>query len=171
MDSKSYWDWWKWSCRHCSKGGTHAAIQPVPQSRGMALQDGPITQNIVARDPKYKSLMRTQIKSSPLSLHCDSSVGRPRNEGWNWPYPLYWRTCLMLGKRTTVIAVPYTDFKTQIKPYVRSKWQQRWDQCIYNRLHCIQPNLGNWKFCRRADRREETVLSRIRIGYTYFTHS
>ena len=69
------------------------------------------------------------------------------------------------------MAIPYTDFKTQIKPYVRSKWQQRWDQCIYNRLHCIQPNLGNWKFCRRADHREESVLSRIRIGHTYFTHN
>ena len=51
-----------------------------------------------------------------------------------------------LGKRKTDLAIPHTDYKTQIKSYVRVKWQQRWDQCVYNRLHCIQPNLGNWKF-------------------------
>ena len=76
-----------------------------------------------------------------------------------------------LSKRVTNITLPYSDYRRQIKPYIYTKWQQRWDECIYNRLHCIQPILGTWKYRRRPNRKEESVLSRIRIGHTYFTHS
>ena len=61
----------------CTNTPNMLCLLPVPQSRGMALLDGPRTQNMLARGPQCKSHMSTYIKGSPLSLHCDSSVGPP----------------------------------------------------------------------------------------------
>ncbi len=60
---------------------------------------------------------------------------------------------------------------TLMNSIVRSKWQTLWDASVNNKLHAIQPSLGCWPGRRRYARREEVVLARIRLGYTYLTHS
>ena len=67
--------------------------------------------------------------------------------------------------------VPYTDLKPHINYFIANKWQERWSSCPDNKLFKIKPTLGVWPSGFRNSRKEEVVLSRLRIGHTYFTHS
>ena len=67
--------------------------------------------------------------------------------------------------------VPYTDFKPHINSFIANKWQERCSSCPDNKLLKIKPTLGVCPSGFRNSRKEEVVLSRLRIGYTYFSHS
>ena len=67
--------------------------------------------------------------------------------------------------------VPYIDLKPHINSFVSNKWQERWSSCPDNTLFKIKPTLGEWPSGFRNYREEEVVLSRLRIGHTYFSHS
>ena len=67
--------------------------------------------------------------------------------------------------------VPYTDLKPHINSFIANKWQERWSSCPDNKLFKIKPTLGVWPPGFRNSRKEEVVLSRLRIGHTYFSHS
>ena len=66
--------------------------------------------------------------------------------------------------------LPCTDFKPFINRYILSKWQLSWDRATFNKLHEIKPVLGK-NTIYRSLRREEVVLTRLRIGHTRLTHS
>ena len=70
-----------------------------------------------------------------------------------------------------VISVPYTDLKPTISKFLHTKWQQRWDNNIHNKLFQIQPTLGEWRRAFRKSRREQVVISWLRIGHTRLLHS
>ena len=63
------------------------------------------------------------------------------------------------------------DLKSHINFFISSKWQERWSSCRDNKLLQIKPTLGEWPLGCRISRKEEVVLSRLRIGPTYFSHS
>ena len=42
---------------------------------------------------------------------------------------------------------------------------------LHNKLFKIQPTLGEWRPAPRKSRREQVVISRLRIGHTRLTHS
>ena len=65
--------------------------------------------------------------------------------------------------------LPYTDFKPIINLF--NKWQSVWDTAVNNKLHSIKPILSAWRPAYRMDRREKVVLTRLRIGHSYATHS
>ena len=67
--------------------------------------------------------------------------------------------------------IPYTDFKPAVNKYILNKWQQRWNENGYNKLFSIKPILGEWQPGFRKSRKEEVILSRLRIGHTKLTHS
>ena len=67
--------------------------------------------------------------------------------------------------------VPYTDSKQYINTYIFTKWQELWNSCQNNKLYQIKPILREWLPGFRQSRREETVLTRIRIGHSYTTHA
>ena len=67
--------------------------------------------------------------------------------------------------------VLYTDLKPHINSFIANKWQERWSSCPDNKLFKIKPTLGVWPSGFRNSRKEEVVLSRLRIGHTYFSHS
>ena len=46
-----------------------------------------------------------------------------------------------------------------------------WDTAVDNKLHSIKPILSEWRPAYRMDRKEEVVLTRLRIGHSYATHS
>ena len=64
----------------------------------------------------------------------------------------------------TASQVPYTDLKPQMNSFIANKWQD-------NKLFKIKPTLGEWPSGFRNYCKEEVVLSRLRIGHTYFSHS
>ncbi|GBO03209.1 hypothetical protein AVEN_33646-1 [Araneus ventricosus] len=47
------------------------------------------------------------------------------------------------------------------------KWQIHWDQEI-NKLHSIKPIIEDWS--EDVNRKRSTILTRLRIGHTRFTH-
>ena len=69
------------------------------------------------------------------------------------------------------IKIPSSDLKPSIKTYIFSKWQSLWKTLPFNKLRDIQPKIGTWCKGNRKIRREEVVLSRLRIGHTRYTHS
>ena len=69
------------------------------------------------------------------------------------------------------IKTPYTDLKPKIKQIVTKKWQQLCDENLHNKLFQIQPILKERKLDSNNTRREETTLTRQRIGPTRLTHS
>ena len=68
------------------------------------------------------------------------------------------------------LPLPAADFFPSIRSYILEKWQYRWDSQPRNKLREIKPRLGAWSSSLRGSRRQEVLLSRIRIGHTYDTH-
>ena len=71
----------------------------------------------------------------------------------------------------TASQVPYTDLKLHINSSIANKWQERWWSCPDYKLFKIKPTLGEWPPGFRSSHKERVVLSRLRIGHTYFSHS
>ncbi len=71
----------------------------------------------------------------------------------------------------TELSIHYEDYKFHIKNYIDRLWQRRWDACAGNKLNKVEPVLGDRRSPGQLSRREERVLSRLRIGHTRLTHS
>ena len=67
--------------------------------------------------------------------------------------------------------LPYTDLKHKIKQIISKRWQQLWDENAQNKLRQIEPLLKERKREASNTRKEETILSRLRIGHTRLTHN
>ena len=62
--------------------------------------------------------------------------------------------------------ISYTDTYQYISQYVRE-----WDTAVNNKLHATKPLIGEQTSAYRSVRRDEVVLSRLRLGHSYLTHS
>ena len=67
----------------------------------------------------------------------------------------------------------FNDFKPLINKFIKNVWQQSWNDPSNrnNKLFTIKPGLGEWLPRLRTNRREEIIIARLRIGYSYITHS
>ncbi|MES9994020.1 MAG: reverse transcriptase domain-containing protein, partial [Candidatus Thiodiazotropha sp.] len=70
----------------------------------------------------------------------------------------------------SVFRIPHTDFKSQIHKYVKLKCQANWENQIHNKLRQIKPDFHS-KVSISSNRKEQTVLTRCRIGHTRISHS
>ena len=70
----------------------------------------------------------------------------------------------------SIFEVPFNNFKHFINRYTLSEWQKSWDTVSFNKLHAIKPVVGNNSSAIRNVRREDVVITRLRIGHTRFTH-
>ena len=50
-------------------------------------------------------------------------------------------------------------------------WQREWDTAVNNKLHATKPLIGEQPSAYRSVCRDEVVLSRLRLGHSYLTHS
>ena len=68
---------------------------------------------------------------------------------------------------------PCTDLLPRIKPYLNRKWQAEWDE-VYrypgNKLYPIKPEVNTLSPHHRS-RKEEVILTRLRLGHTRLTHA
>ena len=67
----------------------------------------------------------------------------------------------------------HSDMYHSIKSFIRQKWQTRWSspELLNNRKYkAIRPNISFWPSCYQKSRRDEIVLSRLRIGHSHLTH-
>ncbi|XP_070506828.1 uncharacterized protein [Chironomus tepperi] len=74
---------------------------------------------------------------------------------------------------------PYTKYKIlledvikHIKEHVTKEWQDEWDQEIRNgnKLGNIKKTTNKWTEINTYNRKDQTVLTRLRIGHTNLTH-
>ena len=67
--------------------------------------------------------------------------------------------------------LPCTDAFIKIQPFVSSLWQKRWDKEVGNKLHAIMPQIDDKYYLGCANRKDEVIINRLRIGHTRLTHS
>ena len=72
---------------------------------------------------------------------------------------------------TSVELIPFSDLKSRANKYIYKLWQSEWDELPGNKLHEIFPVLKQCVVCSRTNRKEETVIARLRIGQSFITHS
>ncbi|GFS20699.1 RNA-directed DNA polymerase from transposon X-element [Elysia marginata] len=67
--------------------------------------------------------------------------------------------------------VIWSDLKLKVHTHLEQLWQTDWDTEVDNKLHEIRPNLKErLVFDERLSRKQETVVSRLRIGHSWITH-
>ena len=76
-----------------------------------------------------------------------------------------------LNLEVTDFKIPFNNFKPFINKYVCDKWQTLWDETPFNKLKEIEPIVNHHRLVPKLSRREEIVLTRLRLGHTRVTHS
>lgn len=66
--------------------------------------------------------------------------------------------------------VPVEDFISVIKQTMKTRWEHTWWNTRDNKLREIKNDISLWKSSLRDKRREEVILTRLRIGHTRLTH-
>ena len=69
-----------------------------------------------------------------------------------------------LQKDVSNCLISYTVTYQYISQYVRDIWQREWDTAVNNKLHATKPLIGEQPSAYRSVRRDEVVLSRLRLG-------
>ena len=64
----------------------------------------------------------------------------------------------------------YKDFFPTVRVAIFQLWQEKWLNIEGNKLRKIKDNVRPWKACSYRSRRVESVLCRLRIGHTLFSH-
>lgn len=68
--------------------------------------------------------------------------------------------------------VHFGDLKIIVKEGLKEKWEKRWEEEVVNHLRRIMPKIDLHKtYLQDLSRREQVVLTRLRIGHTRLTHS
>jgi hypothetical protein len=70
---------------------------------------------------------------------------------------------------TLVTGVTNMDFRTSLRQSVLAKWYMDWDCTQENKLRG-KPVVHAWRSASRPVRRDEVVVTRLRIGHTRLTH-
>ncbi|GFR99538.1 RNA-directed DNA polymerase from transposon X-element [Elysia marginata] len=67
--------------------------------------------------------------------------------------------------------VIWSDLKLKANTHLEQLWQTDWDTEVDNKLHDIRPNLKERPvYDERLNRKQETVVSRLRIDHSLITH-
>ena len=69
--------------------------------------------------------------------------------------------------------MPFSDLKPLTAKYIHQVWQKEWDEAmiVSNEFHGIFLKLLDKLLTFCNTRKEDTVLNRLHIGHSYFTHS
>ena len=67
-------------------------------------------------------------------------------------------------------SIPCRDIYPYIRSVLNKRWQEAWANIGLNNLRLIKDTVSPWGTSYRANRREEVVLARLRIGHSRLTH-
>ena len=67
-------------------------------------------------------------------------------------------------------ALPYRDYFPSFRQSLFQRWQLTWT-ASFGKLREIKASIQPWASSYRRNRREETILARLRIGHSRLTHS
>ncbi|KAF0773289.1 Uncharacterized protein FWK35_00016662 [Aphis craccivora] len=68
----------------------------------------------------------------------------------------------------TINSITFSDAKNEINSHLYNKWHSLWRK-LNTKLNKIKNNINPWKN-PELNRKEETILNRLRIGHTHLTH-
>ena len=68
------------------------------------------------------------------------------------------------------IPILSNDMNTIIKTVIHNIWQRQWEETNNNKLKTVKENITEWHTSKRLKRKEEVILTRLRIGHTRLTH-
>ena len=66
----------------------------------------------------------------------------------------------------TNFKIPYSDFKSNIRQYINNKCQSVWETQTQNKLNEIKPNFNSKCTFSNLSRKEQTKITRCRLGHT-----
>ena len=75
-----------------------------------------------------------------------------------------------INHRIYKIKTPYSDYRPRIANYVNSPFQAKWDVCDNNKIHEINETFLSSLKLYSNNRKEDIILTRLRIGHTRLTH-
>jgi ribonuclease HI len=68
--------------------------------------------------------------------------------------------------------IPSSDLRPAITRLLLEQWQAEWNALVNNKLHNIIPTISkSFAINTVPNRRDQSILCRLRIGHTLFTHS
>ena len=70
----------------------------------------------------------------------------------------------------TNFKIPHSDFKSNISQYINNKCQSVWDTQTQNKLNEIKSNFNSKCTFTNLSRKEQTKITRCRLGHTRITH-
>ena len=70
----------------------------------------------------------------------------------------------------TNFKIPHSDFKSNVCQYINNKCQSVWETQTYNKLNEIKPNFNSKCTFSNLSRKEQTKITRCRLGHTRITH-
>ena len=68
-------------------------------------------------------------------------------------------------------SVTYQDLQTAMRRIVLRQWSEVWTNVTNNKLRMIKPVTSVWSSSVGRNRREEVIITRLRIGHCALTHS
>lgn len=80
------------------------------------------------------------------------------------------KRALTLRHKTNSL-LPASDIKCLVQPHIKEKWQDQWSSLGENKLREIKKSVTDVYRPSCSGRREEVVLTRLRIGHSHLTHS
>ena len=131
----------------------------VLQALNHTSSKNPQIQNILQKHhtiSKYKTIVYCWIPSH-IGIRNNERVDKKAKES--------------LNLEQTVFKIPFNNYKPFINRYISDKWQTSWNETPFNKLKEIKPVIKESKSVISNIRREEVVLTRLRIGHTRITHS
>ena len=69
----------------------------------------------------------------------------------------------------SALSLPKSNYKVSYTEFF--SWQSQWDADLFNKFHAVKPTLGEWYPSYWSIRREEVIITSLRIGHSHLTHS
>lgn len=148
------------TCRHPDKYIIYSDSLSALQAIAGASTNNPLTAEILIQLHSLATL------SSIIFCWVPSHVGIAGNEMADQAAKA------ALNLPISTLQIPATDLRPAIHSYVTEIWQGEWDANPQANLHQIQPKvlITTKQKHRSLRRREQTIISRLRIGHTRLTH-
>ena len=71
----------------------------------------------------------------------------------------------------SISSLPVSDYFPVFWTFLHARWESFWSTFTSNKLHAVKPSVSSCSYPSHPTRCWETVLARLRIGHTRFTHS